>query len=844
MKITRANTHESYQHEAKLRTEQIKEKLLSSPYEVCIERALLYTESYKESEGVPPAIRAAKALLKTLNEMTIYIDEDELLVGNRTSRRLAGVIPVERGDISVVLKMEMDRLGKRKRPFLLNKEEKRVLKEEILPYWEGKTIRDRKASLWADKGLMKLKRGALPSLIIMVRHFGIGNARKMIRGLGGLRLSALMLGEIGKLCPNLGIDIFDVQGHLVLGHENVINEGFNGIKERAKKHLGKLDVKNPSPDDQKKISFLKAVIMCCDAAIEFAKRFAEEATKLAEKETSPKRKAELLKIAENCRRVPANPPRTFYEAMQCLWFTQVIAQISYGMAGTFALGRVDQYLHPFYKKDIENRRITKEEAQELIEELNLKLTSNILLLPEAGIETASTLGTSPQPITIGGQTKDGEDATNELSYIILEASKKLKGVINNLAIRIHSKTPEDFLLKACDVYKSTSGQAFYNDEVIIPALVSDGYSLEDARNYAIVGCVEPTGSGDTFACTGGNDLKLGQVLEMALNNGDNRFIGGQGLQTGDPKKFASFEEVMGAFRRQLEYNVKMVAEATNLKDLVYKEDFPAPFISSTLKGCIESCRDVTEGGAKYNFASITARGLGTTADSLAAIKKLVFEDRVLTMPELIKLLETDFKGKEDIWQMMINRVPKYGNDEDYVDSIAKEIFEAFCSEVTKHSSIRGGHFRPSFYSYGTHVVDGLFLGTTPDGRKACEAVSNGISPSNKREGRGPTAVLKSAAKLNHKLVTNGNALNLRLHPSLVRDEEGLKKVASLIRTYFDLGGMHVQFNVVSSEMLRDAQLHPEKYKDLVVRVSGYSAFFIDLGKSIQDDIIARTEFGF
>jgi len=301
--------------------------------------------------------------------------------------------------------------------------------------------------------------------------------------------------------------------------------------------------------------------------------------------------------------------------------------------------------------------------------------------------------------------------------------------------------------------------------------------------------------------------------------------------------------VMDAFRRQLEYNVKMVAEATNLKDLAY-EDFPAPFVSSTLKGCIESGRDVTEGGAKYNFASITARGLGTTADSLAAIKKLVFEDRVLTMPELIKLLETDFKGKDDIWQMMINRVPKYGNDEDYVDAIAKEIVEAFCSEVTKHSSIRGGHFRPSFYSYGTHVVDGLFLGATPDGRKACEAVSNGISPTNKREGRGPTAVLKSAAKLNHKLVTNGNALNLRLHPSLVRDEEGLKKVASLIRTYFDLGGMHVQFNVVSSEMLRDAQLHPEKYRDLVVRVSGYSAFFIDLGKSIQDDIIARTEFGF
>ena len=843
MKITQANAHGSYQHEAKSRTERIKEKLLSSPYEVCIERARLYTESYKKTEEEPPAIRAAKALLKTLNEMTIHINEDELLVGNRTSKRLAGVIPVERGDINVVLKMEMDRLEKRKRPFLLSKEEKRILKGEILPYWEGKTIIDRKASLWAEKGLMKLKLNAR-SLLKIAKRFGVRNSRKIVRTLGGPHVSSLMISEIRKLSPNLAIDIFDVQGHLVLGHENVIREGFNGIKKRAKRHLKRLDLTNPSPDDQKKNSFLKAVIICCEAAIGFARRFAEEATKLAERETNAKRKAELLKIAENCRWVPANPPRTFYEAVQCLWFTQVIAQISYGMAGTFALGRVDQYLYPFYKKDTEEGRITREEAQELIEELNLKLTSNILLSPRAGIETASTLGTSPQPITIGGQTKDGGDATNDLSYIILEASKKLKGVINNLAIRIHNKTPENLLLKACEVYRSTSGQAFYNDEVIVPALISDGYSLEDARNYAIVGCVEPTGSGDTFACTGGNDLKLGQVLEMTLNNGDNRFIGRQGLPTGDPAKFTSFREVMGAFRQQLEYNVKMVVDATNLKDLIYKEDFPAPFVSSTLRGCIESGRDVTMGGAKYNFASITARGLGTTADSLAAIKRLVFEDRVLTMPELIKLLETDFKGKEEIRQMMINRVPKYGNDEDYVDSIAKEVVEAFCSEVTKHSSIRGGRFRPSFYSYGTHVVDGLFLGATPDGRKACEAVSNGISPTNRREGRGPTAVLKSAAKLNHELVTNGNALNLRLHPSLVRDEDGLKKVASLIRTYFGLGGMHVQFNVVSSEMLRDAQLHPEKYKDLVVRVSGYSAFFIDLGKSIQDDIIARTEFGF
>jgi formate C-acetyltransferase len=427
--------------------------------------------------------------------------------------------------------------------------------------------------------------------------------------------------------------------------------------------------------------------------------------------------------------------------------------------------------------------------------------------------------------------------------MILESSEKLKAVINNLAIRIHSKTAEDFMLRSCQVYRSTSGQAFYNDEAIIPALLSDGYSLEDARDYAIVGCVEPTGSGDTFACTGGNDLKLGGVLEMVLTNGGYRLMGGQGMPTGDPTRFETFDEVMDAFRRQLEHNVKMVVDAVNIKDAIYQAEFPAPFVSATLTGCVESGRDATDGGARYNFGSITARGLGTTADSLAAIKKLVFDDQVLTMSALVELLETNFEGKDELRHLLINRAPKYGNDDDYVDLIAKEIAELFCREVTENQSIRGGHFRPSFYSYGTHVLDGQFLGATPDGRMAGEAISNGISPANAREKKGPTAVLNSAAKLEHTLISNGNALNLRLLPSLVQDEAALGKVASLVKTYFHSGGMHLQFNVVSRETLVDAQNNPQDYRDLVVRVSGYSAFFTDLGKLIQDDIIARTEFG-
>jgi formate C-acetyltransferase len=801
------------------RIERMKARLLSSPYEVCIERALLYTRSYRETEGQPPAMRAAKALARTLAEMTVFIDEDELVVGNRTGKRLAGVIPVERGDISTVLEMEMDTLGARRHPFILAEGDKRTLKEEILPYWKGRTVRDKKAALWAERGLMKVR----------------------------------LLGEIDRNCPNMALDVFDVQGHLVLGHANVLRQGFNGIKEKAQARIEEL--RAAGRGDEKELHFLEAVTVCCDAAVAFARRFAELARELADKEADPDRKGRLLKIAGDCEWVPANPPRTFHEAIQCIWLTQIVAQISYGMAATFALGRVDQYLYPFYKKDVDRGAITNEAAQELLEELNLKLTSNILLLPEAGQDVASTLGTSPQPITIGGLTRDGEDGTNELSYMILEASERAKAVVNNLAIRIHENTPADFLLRACKVYGSTSGQAFYNDRVVIAALLRDEYSLEDARDYAIVGCVEPTGSGDTFGCTGGSDLKFGTVLEMTLANGDCRLVPEQGPRTGDcrlvpeqgprtgdPRDFKSFDEVMEAFREQLKYTVKLAVDAVNARDAVYRAEFPAPLVSATLSGCVEGGRDGTDGGARYNFGSLTARGLGTAADSLAAIKKLVFEDGTLTMPELIGLIETNFLEREDMRALLVRRAPKYGNDDDYVDLIAREVAQLFCREVTGHRSVRGGHFRPAFYSYGTHVIDGMFLGASPDGRGAGEPISNGISPVNARESKGPTAVLNSAAKLDHELISNGDSLNLRLLPSLVRDEDGVKNIASLIKSYFELGGMQVQFNVVSRETLEDAQRNPQDHCDLVVRVSGYSAFFTDLGKAIQDDIIARAVF--
>jgi formate C-acetyltransferase len=816
----------------------MRDRLRSAPFEICIERARLYTESYRETEGELPAIRNAKALSRTLREMTIGIDEDELIVGNRTSKRLAAAIPVERGDINEVLRLELNSLGKRGvHSFLLSEEDKKLLRNEILPYWRRRSVRNEKMALWEEKGLSKLDLG-LHNVVRMVGSFGVADSMKVLHLLGGAQRYALgALQLISGLSPNMVIDVFDVQGHLVLGHHIVMREGFGGIRERAKTQLEK-EGKDPQRAD-----FLEAVILSCDAAIAYANRFANESKRLSQIETRESRRDELLAIAENCAWVPANPPRTFYEAIQALWFAQVIAQISYGMAGTCALGRADQYLYPFYRRDIETGDSTQEQMLELLEELNVKLTGNVLLTPRAGVEVASTMATSPEPITIGGQTREGQDATNELSYLFLQASTRLSGVVNNLSVRIHKGSPREFLVKACECYRSTSDQGLYNDEIILPALVDDGYSLEDARDYAIVGCVEPTSAGNTFGPTGGCDLKLAGIVQILLNNGGYRFVSDQGPATGDPTEWTSFDEVMRAFREQLAHHVRTVAEAVNPRDSVFAEEFPAPYISSLVEGCIESSMDVTKGGARYNFGSITARGLGTTADCLAAIKKLVFQEKAVTMAELIPLLKTNFKGGENLRELLVSQAPKYGNDDDYVDSIAREVAEAFCDEVVKHKSIRGGHFRPAFYSYGTHVLDGLLMGATPDGRKACRPVTNGISPTNNREGKGPTAVLKSAAKLNHRKISNGSALNLRLHPSAVEGERGVDNVAALARTYFDMGGMEVQFNVVSTEMLRDAQRHPEGYKDLVVRVSGYSAFFTDLGRSIQDDIIARREFG-
>jgi formate C-acetyltransferase len=640
--------------------------------------------------------------------------------------------------------------------------------------------------------------------------------------------------------PAYVMNCFDVQGHLILGHKNVLKEGFSGLKQKAEACLAKAK----SREDTEGVAFLEAVTICCDAVRDFALRYSAEAERLAAKTGDAARKAELQAIAERCRHVPYNPPRDFREAVQAFWLTHAAALVSYGMPAIISTGRLDSHFSAFYEEDLKRGAITRDEATALMEELLIKCACNMILLPYSGKSTANELGSDNCTVTIGGLNPDGTDGTTEMTRIILDAVANVKSMGNSISIRTSGKSPHDFWESIARMYSRTSGPALFNDEAVIGALLKTCMALEDARDYGIVGCVEPTGDGDTFGCTSGNDISLVAALEMTLLNGRLRILGRKvGPATGDPISFASFDEFMAAYKKQVSFMVSVIARSVNIKDTIYRAGFPSPFISMTLSGCIENARDMTAGGAKYSFSSMSARGLGTTADSLAAIKHFVFDRKVFSMNELVTMLDFNFKGFDRERTMLKNRGPKYGADNDEADFIADEISSHFCSEVMKQKNIFGTMFKPGFFSYGMHVMDGLFHGATPNGRRSGEPVSNSFSPSNGSELNGPTAVLKSASKMRHEFASNGNALNIKFLPSLLEGAERMDKIVSLFRGYFNLGGMELSPNFISNKTLKDAQAHPEMYRDLVVRVSGYSAFFTDLGRPLQDEIISRTEFG-
>jgi formate C-acetyltransferase len=819
-----------------------KNLILNADYEICVERAKYYTESFRLTEGQHPSVRSAKALQNTLSKMTLYILDGEQIAGNRSSKTVGVVLPVERGDVNVILDMELDPLLRRKRqPFHIDPEDRKILEQDILPYWRGRTVRDRKKTAWKANGL-DFKPAVNPlSLIKRRKGLDLGRLKQSAAVPGaGLGYAWKGIAELLHNNPAMVMNVFDVQGHLILGLKNILAEGFSGVKDRAERRLEQARREN----DADGAGFLEGVIISCQAIEILAGRLAALAAEKAAAAVDPEDKARLLAMADRCRTVPMNPPRNFHEAVQAMWLTLVGGLVAHGMVGILAIGRFDQYLYPWYARDKAAGAITDEQAVRLMEELLIKCAANLMILPYAGKNTGNELGSDSCVPTVGGVDADGRDAVNELSGIILDAFANVKSLGNSFTIRLSEKNPDWFWKKALATFRRTSGAALFNDEMVVRALEGCGMPVADARDYGVIGCVEPTGDGNTFGCTSGNDISLAAAVEMALNNGHLRIMGRRiGPATGDARNFSSFNDLMAAFKQQVAFMVDTVARAVNLKDEVYGREFHNPYISATLAGCIDNARDMTRGGARYNFASISGRGLGTAVDALAAIQFFVFDRAEISMPALLDMLDANFENQEVFRQRLLHQAPKYGADDPAADAIAAEVCAFFCDQVAAKHSIRNGPFRPSFFSYGMHVLEGLYIGALPNGRKAGEPVSNSLSPSNGSEKRGPTGVLRSVSRLDHSKISNGCAINIKFSPALFAGAERLDKMVALVKGYFAEGGMEVQPNVVSNQTLKEAQRHPSEYKDLVVRVSGYSALFTDLGKPLQDEIISRTEFG-
>jgi len=774
-----------------------KQSIDCKPY-ISSERAILLTEFYQSDTPKKASIPVARALAfkYLLEKKKICINEGELIVGERgPAPKATPTYP----EICCHSLQDLETLDKRKKiPYAVDKKTREVYAKKIIPFWRNKSIRDTIFSKMSPEWKAAYQAGVFTEFL-------------------------------EQRAP----------GHTVLG-DKIYTKGLTDLKQEIKDNMRKLYSLNDSAAHEK-IEELKAMDIGADALTHYAQRHSNAAKKLAKNEKNPERRKELERIAEICAHVPAHAPRDFWEALQYYWFVHLGVITEVNPWDAFNPGRLDQHLYPFYQDDLKNGTLSKERAKELSQALWVKF-NNQPAPPKVGVtaEESSTY-TDFALINTGGVRADGSDAVNELSYLILDVVDEMRLTQPSSMVQISKKTPDRFLKRALEIIRTGFGQpSVFNTDVIIQELLRQGKRIEDARNGGASGCVETGAFGkECYILTG--YFNIVKILEITLNNGVDPQSGKKvGLKTGDPAQFRSFDELFEAFRKQLNYFADMKIEGNHIIERLYAEQLPVPFLSLFIDDCIANAKDYNDGGARYNTNYIQGVGLGTATDSLAAIKHHVFENKTFTMTQLLTALKTDFKGQDTLRQTLLNKTPKYGNDNDYADEIVKAIFQAYYDAVDGKPNTKGGCYRINFLPTTVHIYFGKTVGATPDGRNAGEPLSEGISPVQGADRKGPTAVIKSCAKIDH-AKTGGTLLNQKFTPQLLADEEGLDKLGSLIRTHFKLDGHHIQFNVISSEILRDAQKHPEKYRNLIIRVAGYSDYFVDLSPELQNEIIKRTE---
>ncbi|MFC2019159.1 glycyl radical protein [Chloroflexota bacterium] len=784
------------------RVKKLKDDLLASPFRLCGERSYLFTKYFKESDGVPIEIRRAKALDRVLSEMSIAIRDNELIVGSQTKYLRGGIVYPEinwrwiREEIDTYADREIGKL-------IISEEDGRMVQDSI-EYWVGKSEQERVWALWREE-------------------FGtwVDDCEQAVVTVLDPRTSA-------------------VAGRQVSNYEKVLEIGLEGIIEKARTRLREMKIL--TNDDIKKRHFLKAVVISCEAVVRHAGRYAGLAVEMAEKEANPTRKRELEKIGEICRWVPANPARTFHEALQSFWFVQIALQIEMARQG-YTPGRFDQYMYPFYKRDLDEGRLNREEAAELLGCLWFKFEQVQEVLSVKSQQVIGSGGNAFQNITIGGQTREGRDATNELSYLILDVTEDFRQTQPTITVRYHDGLSDRFIVRAAEVVRGGTGMpAWVNDKAAITTLTSYGVPIEEARNWCPVGCVEICLPGSS-AHGGMGVLNIPKVLELVLNNGvDPRTSKQIGLSTGDPSKFDSFDKLLAAYKRQVNFFTERIIHLKNVRYAVSSGNTLVTFAPSLVDGCIESGKPDILGGANYScfISSHLPFGMVNTGNSLAAIKKLVLEEKAVTMDELLDGLAANFHGKEKL-RKTLQSAPKYGNDDDYVDLLVNQVYQTCIESTCKNLSFLGVPTTSYYAGVTFHYGFGKAVGALPDGRKAGEPLADGtMSAFPGTDKNGPTAVIKSASKVNT-LRALSTLFNLKLQPAVLKDRVGIMRFVNLIKTYFDLYGYHIQFNVINQQTLLAAQKEPEKYRDLIVRVAGFSAYWIDLAKAVQNEIISRTE---